>query len=54
MAASLTAMHEKFKVQTSAGKVVAMVFRDSEGYLLVECWDRGATSNLERCVQTLK
>jgi len=38
---------KKLKVQTSAGKVMAMVFWDTEGYLLVECWDRGATFNSE-------
>jgi hypothetical protein len=45
---------KKFKVQTSACKVMAMVFWDSEGNLLAECWDRDATSNSERCVQILK
>jgi len=44
----------KFKVQTSAGKVMATVFWDRAGNLLVECWDRGAIINLEQCVQTLK
>jgi hypothetical protein len=45
---------KKFKVQTSAGKVMATVFWESEGNLLVKCWDRGATFNSERCVLKLK
>jgi hypothetical protein len=45
---------KKFKVQTSAGKVMASVFWDSEGILLVEFLERGATINSQRYVQTLK
>jgi hypothetical protein len=44
----------KFKVQTSAGKVMAGVFWDSEGILLVEFLKRGATINSEQYVQILK
>jgi hypothetical protein len=44
----------KFKVQTSEGKVMASVFWDSEGILLVEFLKRGDTVNSERHVQTLK
>jgi hypothetical protein len=35
-------MDNKFKVQTSAGKLVASVFWDSEGILSVEFLKRGA------------
>jgi hypothetical protein len=44
----------KFKVQISAGNVLAIVFQDGEGILLVEFLKRGATINIERYVQTLK
>jgi hypothetical protein len=40
----------KFKVQTSAGKVIWV----SEGIFLVEFLKRGATISSERYVQTLK
>jgi hypothetical protein len=45
---------KKFKVQTSAGKIMASVFWDSEGTLLVEFLERGATINSEQYVRTLK
>jgi hypothetical protein len=35
----------KFKAQTSAGQVMASVFWDNEGMLLVELLKRGATIN---------
>jgi hypothetical protein len=44
----------KFKVQTSAGKVMASVFWDSEGILLVGFLKRGASLNSEQYVQTLE
>jgi hypothetical protein len=50
MALSVVTTQEKFKVQTSAGKVMASIFWDSEGILLVEFLDRGATINSERYV----
>jgi hypothetical protein len=43
---------KKFKVQTSAGNVMASLFWDSEGILLVEILERGVTINSERYVQT--
>jgi hypothetical protein len=39
---------KKFNVQTSAGKVTASVFWDSEGILSVEFLARGAKINSER------
>jgi histone-lysine N-methyltransferase SETMAR len=42
---------KKFKVQTSAGKVMASIVWESEGNLLVEFLDRGALINSERYVQ---
>ena len=47
-------MDNKFKVQTSAGKVIASVFWDSEGILLVEFLNSGATISSEQYVPTLK
>ena len=47
-------MDNKFKVQTSTGKVMASVLRDSEGILLVEFLKRGATFSSEQCVRTSK
>jgi hypothetical protein len=44
----------KFKVQTSAGNVMAGVFWDSEGILLGEFLKRSATVNSERYVRILK
>jgi hypothetical protein len=44
----------KFKEQTSAGKVMAGVFSYNEGILLEESLKRGATVNSERYVRTLK
>jgi hypothetical protein len=38
----------KFKVQTTESKVMASVFWDSEGILLVEFVKRGTTVNSER------
>jgi len=45
---------EKFKVQASAHKVMGSVFWDSEGILLVELLERGATVISEHCLQTLE
>jgi hypothetical protein len=39
----------KFRVQTSAGKVMASVFWDSEGILLVEFLKRGAIIQSNMC-----
>jgi hypothetical protein len=44
----------KFKAQTSAGQVMASVFWDNEGILLVELLKRGATINSGTYVQKLK
>jgi len=44
---------KKFKVQTSASKVMVSVFWDSERITFVEFLERGATANSERDVQTL-
>jgi hypothetical protein len=41
-------------VQNSAGKVMASIFWDSEGILLVEFLERGATINSQRNVHMLK
>jgi hypothetical protein len=45
---------KKFKVQASAGKVMGSVSWDSEGILLVELLERGATVISEQYLQTLK
>jgi hypothetical protein len=37
----------KFKVQTSVGKVMANIFCDSEGFLLIEFLTRSAPFNSE-------
>lgn len=42
-----------FKVQTSAGEVMASIFWDGEGILLVQSLDRATTLNSEQYVQTL-
>jgi hypothetical protein len=47
-------MDNKFKVQTSTGKVMASVLWDSEGTLLVEFLKRGATFSSEQYVPTLR
>lgn len=47
-------LQKKFKVQASAGKVMGSVFLDSEGILLVELLERGATVISEQYLQTLK
>jgi hypothetical protein len=39
--------HKNFKVQTSAGNVMAGVFWDSEGILIEEFLKRGATVKSE-------
>jgi len=44
----------KFKVQTSAGKIMANVFCVTEGILLPEFLKRGVTINSERYVQTFR
>jgi len=43
----------KFKVQTSVGKIMDSVFWNSEGILLANFVKRSATINSEQCVQTL-
>jgi len=43
----------KFKVQTSASKIMAGVFWESERILLGEFLKRGATVNSRRCLRTL-
>ena len=45
---------KKFEVQTSVGKVMAGIFWDSEGFLLVEFLEVDATINSEQYGQTLK
>jgi len=44
----------KFMAQTSAGQVMASVFWDDEGILLMESLKRGATIDSETYVQKLK
>jgi len=46
-------MQEKFKLQTFVHKVGPSVFWNSEGTLLVEFFERGATFNSEWYVQHL-
>jgi histone-lysine N-methyltransferase SETMAR len=45
---------KKFKAAPSAGKIMATIFWDSEGLLLVNIMPRGATINSEAYVKTLK
>jgi len=47
-------MVNTFKVQTSAGEVIASIFWDSEGILSMQFLNRGAIMNSEQYVQTLK
>jgi len=54
MVSSSSSRKKIFKVQTSAGKVTASAFWDSQGILLVELLERGVTINSGRYVQTLK
>lgn len=55
MTSLVVATQEKqAKVQTSVGNVIVNVSWESEGILLVEFLDRGATINPERYVQTLR
>jgi Transposase. len=45
---------KKFKVQTSAGEVMAGIFCDSEGFLLVKFLEIDATVNSKQYGKTLK
>jgi len=45
---------KKFKTQTSAGKVMATVFWDCRGVILVDFLPQGTTVNSEQYIQTLK
>jgi len=44
----------KFKSQASAGKVMATVFRDHQGVILVDLMPKGITINLEAYIETLR
>jgi len=48
----ITTQGKKFKVQTSVAKVLASVFLESEGILLVTFLERGATINSGQYMQT--
>jgi hypothetical protein len=45
---------KKFKTKASAGKVMLTVFWNSEGVVLTDFLEKGATVNSERYVKTLK
>ena len=45
---------EKFKAQQSAGKIMATIFWDVSGPILVEFTPKGTTINSERYIETLK
>jgi hypothetical protein len=45
---------KNWKVQTAVCQVMVSVMWDSEGILLVEFFERGATISSEQYVQTLK
>jgi len=47
-----TTQEKKFKVQTSVAKVMASVFLESEGILLVKFLESGVTINPEQYIQT--
>ena len=44
----------KFKAQKSAGKIMAIVFWDSQGVILVDFLPKGETINSEVCIETLR
>ena len=45
---------KKFKVQTSAGKIMGTVFLDSQGVILVDFLPKGETINSEVYIETLR
>ena len=45
---------KKFKLQKSAGKIMATVFGDARGLLLLDCLPKGKTINSEAYIETLK
>ena len=45
---------KKFKVQKSAGKIMATVFLDSQGVILVDFFPKVETINTEVCIGTLR
>jgi hypothetical protein len=48
----ITTQEKKFQLQTSVANVMASVFFESEGILLVKFLERGTTINPEQYVQT--
>jgi hypothetical protein len=54
MASSIVATQKNYEVQTSVGKVVAGIFWDSEGFLLLEFLEVDATINSKQYGQILK
>ena len=44
---------KKFRVQKSAGKVLASIFWDQDGILLIDCLPTGQTINAEHCSSLL-
>ena len=45
---------KKFKAQNSAGKIMATVFWDSQGVILVNFLPKGVTINSEVYIETLR
>ena len=45
---------KKFKAQNSAGKIMATVFLDSQGVILVDFLPKGKTINSEVYIETLR
>ena len=45
---------KKFKAQNSAGKIMASVFWDSQGVILVDFLPKGETINSEVYIETLR
>ena len=45
---------KKFKSSPSVGKVMASVFWDEKGVILLDFWEQGNTVNADRYIETLK
>ena len=45
---------KKFKAQKFAGKIMATVFWDSQGVILVDFFSKGETTNSEVYIETLR
>ncbi|GFN90538.1 hepatocyte growth factor receptor [Plakobranchus ocellatus] len=53
MEAPVLSFHKKFKVQQSVTKVMATVFWDSRGMILLDILPKGESLNANRCCETL-